>query len=228
MSDGVFRTGWREYRARRSEFLDPTRVRRRTVLCGILAGVGGAVVVVTQLLWGWTGVPVFAWVVAAVALGAALGCVAAAFVRTARRPQGQPFAPSRLGWRRSERIGAQFSARPPALVPEDRDAVLTRATETIEPAVATIDRVRWIPTFWLCAWVGALAIGLASESIVALLMPLVFTLLQGGSTIAAVTWLGRAELTRRRVEATPAVEPEPPLQSRNAEPRGSKVALPDE
>lgn len=228
MSDGPFAIGWRVYRARRREFLDPARLRRRTVVCATVATVTGAVVIVSQLLWGWSGVSGPAGVVAAVAFAAALGCLTAAFIRTSRKLQAQPFSPRPGGWRRDERIAAQFAARPPALVPEDRDAVLEQAERVVEPAIATIDRTRWIPAGWFAAWIGALAGGFASDGLVPLLLPLVFGVLQSATTVATTTWLGRAELTRARVAATPRVEPAPPLPQRNVEPRGSKVALPDE
>lgn len=229
MSDGPFVIGWRVYRARRREFLDPVRVRRRTVISGTVATVAGAAVVVSQMRWGWTGVSEPASVVAAVAFAAAIGCLVATFLRTSRKLPAQPFSPRPGGWRRDERIGAQFTARPPALDPEDRDAVLDRAERSVEPAIASIDRLRWIPTAWFAAWIGALAVGFAStDSLVPLLVPLVFGLLQGGTAVATTTWLGRAELTRRRITMTPAVEPTPQLPGRNTEPRGSKVVLPDE
>ncbi|MGU3409679.1 hypothetical protein ACLBWP_06190 [Microbacterium sp. M1A1_1b] len=229
MSDGAFVTGWRVYRARRSEFLDPVRVRRRTVVSGIVATVAGAAVVVTQLLWDWTGVSEPAAVGAAVAFAAAIGCLVATFLRTSRKLQAQPFSPLPGGWRRDERIGAQFTARPPALDPEDRDAVLDRADRSVEPAIASIDRLRWIPTGWFAACIGVIAVEFAStDGLVPVLVPVVFGLLQGGTAAATITWLGRAELTRRRVAMTLAVEPTPPLPVRNTEPRGSKVVLPDQ
>lgn len=229
MTDGVFATGWRVYRARRSEFLDPRRIRRRTTVCGIVATVVGALAVVAQLLWGWSGASEAAGLVVAVAFAATTGCFTAVFVRTSRQVQAQPSSTWPEGWRRAERIGAQFSARPPELDPEDRDAVLQRAERAVEPAVVTIDRVRWIPAGWFVGWIGALAIGSASTDVlVPLVLPLVFGLLQGSTTIAAVTGLGRAELARRRAAATPPLDPAPPLRHRNAEPHGSKVPLPGE
>ncbi|OIH94444.1 hypothetical protein [Curtobacterium sp. MCBA15_001] len=228
MNDGVLVTGLREYRAHRSEVLDPTRVRRRRVVSGAAAALAGTVLVVSQMLSGWTGAPALEAVVGLVASAAAVGCLVAVFCRTGRTASATRSAPLPGGWRRSERIGAQFSARPPELLPEDRDAVLARAAEVVAPAVVTVDRLRWIPAMWLAAWVGGIALGLASQSVVALLLPPVFALVQGGTTITAVVWLGRAELTRRRVVALPPIEPESPLRPRNPEPRGSKVVLPDE
>lgn len=230
MSDGVFVTGLREYRAHRSEVLDPVRVRRRRAVSGGAAALVGAVLTVTQLLAGWMDAPVLEAVVALVTFAAASGCVVAVFCRTNRAASATTARSAVVpgGWRRTERIGAQFSARPPELLPGDRDAVLARADELVVPGVVTVDRLRWIPAMWLTAWVGVIALGWASQSIVPLLLPPVFALVQGGTAIAGVVGLGRAELTRRRVAALPPVEPEPQLPSRNVDPRGSKVVLPDE
>jgi hypothetical protein len=227
MSDGAFLTGLRVFRARRHEFLEPRRTRRRTIVCGSVAVIVGAATIVSDGLTGWLGTPLPQTIVTAVAFAAAIGCFAALFFRTARKLQPQRWQPYPGGWRRHERIGQQFAARPPELLPEDRDEVLARATDTVEPAIASADRVRWIPFGWVAVWIGALASGLAStESLVVLLMPPVFLFLQGGSVVATVVWLGRAELTRRRVEATPPWTPPAGPAARGADPRGSKLGLP--
>ncbi|TCK64326.1 hypothetical protein [Curtobacterium sp. PhB136] len=226
MSEGAFGTGWRVYRAHRREFLDPVRLRCRTIVGAAVAFVAGAVLVVTDLPTPWTGSTLAASLVMAVAWAAAVGCFSAAFTRSAGRVP-VPSGPRLVGWRRSERIGRQFAARPPELLPEDRDEVLAKAAETIGPAIGSIDRLRWVPLGWLAVWIGALVSGLAWQSVIALLFPPASMLLQGGVWIAAVVWLGRAELTRRRVEATPPYTPPPPNGARNTEPRGSKLALPD-
>ncbi len=229
MSDGAFLTGLRVFRARRHEFLEPRRTRRRTIVCGLVAVIVGAASIVSDALTEWLGTPLPHTIVTAVAFAAAVGCFAAVFFRTARKLQPQRWQPFPGGWRRSERVGQQFSARPPELLPEDRDEVLAQASRMVEPAIASADRLRWIPFGWLAVWVGALVSGLAStESLVVLLMPPVFLLLQGGSAAATIVWLGRAELTRRRVEATPPWTPPPGPAPRNADPRGSKLGLPDD
>lgn len=155
MSDGAFLTGLRVFRARRHEFLEPRRTRRRTIVCGFVAFIVGAASIISDALTGWVGTPLLQTIVMAVAFAAATGCFAAVFFRTARKPQAQRWQPLRGGWRRSERIGQQFAARPPELLPEDRDEVLARAADTVEPAIASADRLRWIPFGWLAAWVGA-------------------------------------------------------------------------
>lgn len=227
MSDGAFLTGLRVFRARRHEFLEPRRTRRRTIVCGFVAVIVGAASIVSDRLTGWLGTPLPQTIVTAVAFAAAVGCFVAMFFRTARKLQPQRWQPFPGGWRRSERVGQQFSARPPELLPEDRDEVLAQASRMVEPAIASVDRLRWIPFGWLAAWVGAVVSGLAStESPVALFMPPVFLFLQGGSVVATIVWLGRAELTRRRVEATPPWTPPVGPAARNADPRGSKLGLP--
>jgi hypothetical protein len=227
MSDGAFVTGWRVFRARRTEFIDPGLVRRRTVVAGSVAVVAGGAVVVSDLLARWTGTSLPLTVVAAVAFAAATGCFSAVFVRPARRLQAQPWRPFPGGRRRSERVGLQFGAHPPELLPEDRDDVLAQASGMVAPAVVSIDRLRWIPLGWLAAWVGVFVSGLAaSDNLIPLLFPVAFGLLQGGTWSTTVVWLGRAELTRRRVAATPPYTPPPRAAGRNTKPRGSKLGLP--
>lgn len=229
MTDGAFVTGLRVFRARRHEFLDPVRTRRRTIVCGSVAVLVGTVAIVSDVLTGWVGTPLPQTIVMAVAFAAAIGCISAVFFRTARGSQAQRWQPFPGGWRRSERIGQQFAARPPELLPEDRDDVLERAARMVGPVIASVDRLRWLPVGWLAIWVGALVSGFATtESLVVLLMPPVFLLLQGGTAATTVFWLGRAELTRRRVEATPPYTSPPRSGERNTEPRGSKLALPDD
>jgi hypothetical protein len=78
MTEAAVVTGWRVYRARRSEFLDPARVRRRTRVCGLVAAALGAVGVVAQVLWPSAfAAPFMLALVAAVAFAAAGGCFVA-------------------------------------------------------------------------------------------------------------------------------------------------------
>ncbi|WP_144763133.1 hypothetical protein [Curtobacterium sp. 9128] len=230
MSEGVVSTGIRVYRERRREFTDPARARRRTLVCGLVAVLAGATTVVTDLLTGWLGttLPVtVVTVVTATAFAAALGWFVAVCFPTARTRQSARWQPFPGGWRRHERLGAQFTRRPPELLPEDRDDVLALAERVVEPTVVSIDRLRWFPLAWLAAWIGALVSGLAAGSVGALLMPPAYLLLSGGTVVAGVVRLGQAELVRRRVAATPPWAPpaagDPRSKTRVT---GSKLALP--
>lgn len=229
MSSGAFSTGWHVVRTRRSEFLDAGRLRRRTVLAGVVATVAGALLVVADLVWGIVSGPWPAHVVALVCFAAALGCLVATFV-----PVGAPGTASvadapRGDWRREDRIGRQFAARPPAMLLADRDDVLARAERTIGPSTVAAARFVWLPVTWVVAWVGLLVAGLAtSDEITLWLMPPVFALLQSATFIAAVTGAGRAEQARRRALALPPTPPADPLPRRNQDPLGSKLRLPDD
>lgn len=227
MSEGVVSTGIRVYRERRREFTDPARARRRTLVCGLVAVLAGATTVVTDLLTGWLGTTLPVTVVTATAFAAALGWFVAVCFPTARTRQSARWQQFPGGWRRHERVGAQFTRRPPELLPEDRDDVLALAERVVEPAVVSIDRMRWFPLAWLAAWIGALVSGLAAGSVAALLMPPAYLLLSGGTVVAGVVQLGRAELVRRRVAATPPRVPPAGNDPRStARVTGSKLALP--
>lgn len=229
MTEAAVVTGWRVYRARRTEFLDPASVRRRTRVCGLVAAVLGTVGVVAQLLWHVVlEAPLALALVAIVAFAAAVGCLAATFFRTASSPEAREPAALTGDWRRSERIDAQLGARPPAVLPEDRDAVLRRAEASVGAGVVVFDRTRWLPLGWLVAWAGLLVAGLAStDELLLLLLPPAFALLQSSSAITALLAMGRADTARRRVEATPPYDPPPAAPTRNRDPRGSKLDLPD-
>ncbi|NII41592.1 hypothetical protein E9228_002239 [Curtobacterium flaccumfaciens] len=224
----AFSTGWRIARARRSEFLDPARLRRRTVVSGAVAVVSGTVLVVADLLWG-----VFdgQWplrLLAIVCFAAALGCLVAVFLRVHRRElDGRDTATPSGDWRRGERIARQFAARPPAMLPEDRDEVLARAERILGPSVALAARFVLLPTTWALAWAGALLSGLGTlDHPTPLLMPPLLMVLQSATFIVVVTGIGRSDAARRRALA---LEPAPVVAApprRNVDPRGSKVGLP--
>lgn len=231
MAEGAFTRGWRVVRAHRSEFLDPGRLRRRTLLCAAVAAVSGTLLVVADLVWGIVEGPWPLHVVVLVAFAGALGCVVASFVRVGT-PAATTTSPALTGdWRRNERIEQQFGPRPPAMLPEDRDEVLARAERMVGPATASAARVVWLPVFWLIAWAGLLGSGLAtSDRFTLLLTPAAFAVLQSAPWIAVLTGLGRAEAARERALALPPALPEDddPVPSRNRAPRGSKVELPDD
>lgn len=230
MAEGAFTRGWRVVRAHRSEFLDPRRLRRRTVLCAAVAVVSGTLLVVADLEWGIVEGPWPLHVVVLVAFAAAIGCVVASFVRVGT-PASTVTPPALTGdWRRNERIEQQFGARPPAMLPEDRDEVLARAERAVGPATASAARVVWLPVFWLVAWVGLLGSGLAtSDRFTVILMPAAFAVLQSAPFLAVVTGAGRADAARERALALPPapVRDEDPPRAHNRKPRGSKVELPD-
>jgi hypothetical protein len=224
----AFSTGWRIARARRSEFLDPARLRRRTMVSGAVAVVSGTVLVIADLLWGAFDGPWPLRLLAIVCFAAALGCLLAVFLRVHRRElDGRDTATPSGDWRRGERIDRQFAARPPAMLPEDRDEVLARAERTLGPSVALAARFVLLPTTWALAWAGALLSGLGTlDHPTPLLMPPLLMVLQSATFIVAVTSIGRSDAARRRalaLEPAPVVEPPP---RRNVVPRGSKVGLP--
>jgi hypothetical protein len=224
----AFSTGWRIARTRRSEFLEPTRLRRRTVVTGTVAGVSGTVMVIADLLWGIFDGPWPLRLLAIVCLAAALGCLIGVFLRVHRRDLDPGGTHRGTGdWRRDERIDRQFAARPPAMLPEDRDEVLARAERTLGPSVALAARVVLLPITWALVWAGALLSGLGSlDSPFVLFWPPMLMLLQSATFITAVTSIGRSDAARRRALALkPAPVVEAPTR-RNVDPRGSKIGLP--
>lgn len=226
----AFSTGWRIARARRPEFLDPTRLRRRTVVTGTVAVVSGTVMVLADLLWGVFDGPWPLRLLAIVCLAAALGCMVGEFLRVHRRDldlRGTGTGTGTGDWRRDERIDRQFAARPPAMLPEDRDEVLARAERTRGPSVALAARFVLLPIAWALVWAGALLSGLGSlDSPLVLFWPPMLMLLQSASFIAAVTGIERSDAARHRALA---LEPAPAVDAparRNLDPRGSKIGLP--
>jgi hypothetical protein len=227
MGNGAFSTGLRLVRLHRAEFLDPARLRRRTIVsCGV-AGAAGVVLVVLDLVWGVIEGPWPLHVVALTCFAAAVGCLVAAFLPVAA-PDATPSLTAPTGdWKRDERIARQFSARPPAMLPEDRDLVLARADRSLGPSVVAAARFVWLPVAWVVAGIGVLASGVAaSGEVVPLLLPPVLALLQSATFIAVVTATGRAEEARHRALALPSTPVVDPAPRRNADPRGSKVGLP--
>ncbi|WP_439688958.1 hypothetical protein ACRQ4C_13270 [Curtobacterium sp. SP.BCp] len=228
MSNDGFVRGWKAVRAHRSEFLDPRRVRRRTVVGGVVATGVGAFLVVADRLWGLFDGGLLRDVVAVVLLAAGAGCVVAAFLgvgrrsgRSARQPLGD--------WRRDDRITRQFAAHPPAMMTEDRDEVTARAELSIETAVVATARSVWIPIGWLLAWVAFLVSGLATADRLTLwLIPPVFAALQSGTFVATVVAAGRADAARDRAAQLPSASPPPAPPQRNRDPRGSKLGLPED
>lgn len=224
----AFSAGWRIARARRSQFLDPARLRRRTVVTGTVAVVSGTVMVIADLLWGVFDGPWPLRLLAILCFAAALGCLVGVFLRVDRRDLDLRGTLRGTGdWRRDERIDRQFAARPPAMLPEDRDEVLARAERTLGPSVALAARFVLLPIAWALVWAGALLSGLGSlDSPLVLFWPPMLMLLQSASFIAAVTGLGRSDAARRRALA---LEPAPVVEAparRNLDPRGSKIGLP--
>ncbi|MBT2503867.1 hypothetical protein [Curtobacterium sp. ISL-83] len=228
MGNVTFARGWRLVRAHRSEFLDPAKVRRRTVVSGAVGVAVGTCIAIATLVWG---VPegVHPWDVLAMACFAgAVGCLTGSFMPVADRAAlSRLSAQPRGDWRRSERIARQFEARPPAMLAEDRDEVLASAERAIGPAVVAASRTIWIPIGWLLAWAGLLLWGLATpDRLTLLLVPPVFGVLQSAAFIAAVTGAGRADAARQRAVALPPPSPRDTPLPRRADPSGSKVRLP--
>jgi predicted anti-sigma-YlaC factor YlaD len=226
----AFSTGWRIARTRRSEFLDPARLRRRIVVTGTVAVVSGTVMVIADLLWGIFDGPWPLRLLAIICFAASLGCLVGVFLRV-HSPgldlRGTAAGTGTGDWRRDERIARQFAARPPAMLPEDRDEILARAERTLGPSVALAARFVLLPITWALVWAGALLSGLATgEQLTPLLLPPLLMLLQSTTFIVVVTSIGRSDAARRRALA---LEPAPVVEvptRRNVDPRGSKIGLP--
>ncbi|KQR66308.1 hypothetical protein [Frigoribacterium sp. Leaf172] len=235
MSDGALRAGWRLVRERRGEFLDPARLRRRTVVAGLVAVVVGAALVVSEIAWGFDLGPVRGGI-ALVLLAAAAGCLAATLVGTAAPGVVPPAGSARGDWRRSLRIEQHFEARPPMMTSDDRDDVIAWADATLGPSVVAADRSVWNPAGFLIAWIAFL-VGGASLSVAPTLafFPAAFGALQCVPVIGAVLAAGRGEAARRRALAVPPLTPAEPAPERRPRPEpravrppGSQLALPDE
>lgn len=234
MSNGAFATGWRVVRTRRSEFVDPKKARRRSVVSGLVAVVVGAVLVVSEILWGFDLEPVRGGL-ALLVLTAAAGCLAAPLVAISRPVTSPPQGRSPVDWRRGLRIEQYFSPRPPVMTSEDRDDVLAWAEATLGPSVVAADRFVWNPVAFLLAWIGLLAGG-ASITVVPMLVfgPVIFGALQCVPFIAGVLAAGRTDAAWRRALALPpaSLESEPQANPRSTprdgRPPGSQLALPEE
>ncbi|WIB78696.1 hypothetical protein DEJ28_06255 [Curtobacterium sp. MCPF17_002] len=229
MSNGGFIHGWKVVRARRSEFRDPGQVRRRTVVCGLVAVGVGVFLVIADRFWGLFDGSLLQQAVAVVLFSAAVGCFGAAFLRVTGRSVSA--SPGRqLGdWRRSERIDRQFAARPPAMLAEDRDEVIARAERSVGLSVVAATRFVWIPVGWVLAWVALLVSGFATaDQLTLLVIPPVFALLQSAAFVAAVTAAGRADAARSRALRLPATALLESPPQHNRDPRGSKLELPND
>lgn len=230
MITGAVRRGWSVHRARRAEFLDAGRVRRRTLVSGLAATALGAFLVVADACWGlFDGTPARD-VVAVVLFAAALGCLVATLCPVVDRSAAPPPGASLGDWRRSERIERQFSAHPPEIEPEDRDEVVAAAGRLIGTSVAVVSRSVWLPAAWLLAWVAIVVSGPPSDDQLTLLvLPALLGLLQATTCLSAVVGIGRADAARHRALALP---PAPAPSTRSTRPRdgraGSQLALPDE
>jgi hypothetical protein len=227
---GAVRRGWSVYRARRAEFLDAGRVRRRTLVSGLAATALGAFLVVADACWGLVDGPLAREAATIALFSAGLGCLVATLCPVVDRSAAlAPGAP--LGdWRRSERIERQFTARPPETEPEDRDEVVAAAGRLIGTSVAVVSRSVWLPAAWLLAWAAIVLSGLPSDDQLTLLaLPALLGLLQATTLLSSVVGIGRADAARRRAMALP---PAPSRPARSAPPgdgrRGSWLALPDE
>lgn len=224
MSENALWAGWQVYRERRSAAVDADRTRRRTVLSGTVAVAVGAVAVVAQVLWQWSGSATVWFLVSVPAIALAAGGMTAFCVPVRR---GEPPRRAPAGWRETERIDAYFSRRPPAVEPDDRDVVIDRVEQSRDATVGLVDRLVWLPVAWLALGLAILATGAAADKPALLIMP-VMGLIQAGVVVQSLVALGRMDAARRRAEALdpvdPASVPEPPI--RNRDPRGSKLRLP--
>jgi hypothetical protein len=234
MSNGAFATGWRVVRTRRSEFVDAKKARRRTVVSGLVAVVAGAILVVSEILWGFDLEPVRGGLALLVLAGAA-GCLAAPLVAISRPVISPPRGKTAVDWRRGMHIERYFSPRPPVVTSEDRDDVLAWADATLGPSVVAADRFVWNPVAFLLAWIGFLAGG-ASLAVVPMLVvgPVVFGALQCVPFVSSVLTAGRGNAARRRALALPPASIESDAQAdgrpvpREGRPPGSQLALPEE
>jgi hypothetical protein len=227
MSDGAIRTGWAIFRERYADVVPERLRRRRTAVATGIATVAGAGLVVTDLLWDWTPLPMPWALPGIVFLAASIGSLLVLFSPVAERGSVDTSFTPTGDWRRQERVQRQFAPRPPAIEPRDRDILLETIERGRDPLVRTLARTLLFPLAWGFGALGILTTGLPLTSFFLGVYPIVYGLLHSATPIAAATSLGRMELARRRAEAMPPAPPEPPRTwPRGTRPTGSKLGLP--
>lgn len=219
--------GWRVVRSQRSVFVDPAKVRRRTVVALLVAVAVGAVLTIGAVGSDWIDVSPARAVVACALIAGGVGCSAGVFIRTGRS-DAVPVGDRPLGdWRRSDRIDQQFSAHPPTPSPEDRDVVLERAHRMIALGVVAVDRSVVPLIGFVLVWAGLLVAGLAAPEYA---FVAVYPALLLVTPVGSLLQVARADAARQRalgLPAPPAHEPPRP-RSRDDDRPGSKLSLPDE
>jgi len=229
MVKGALGVGWGVYRARRHEFLDSAKVRRRTLVGTFVALAVGLFLVIGTVYWDIFDGPPVRDGVAIIFFSAAAGCLLMAFLPVAD-PGAAPSPGKMLGdWRRSERIERQFGKRPPAIVSEDRDEVIAGSQRLLATSVVAVDRSKWVPRGYFLAWVAFVVAGMASlDELTLLLLPLIFSALYSTTVVTSVTAAGRADAAHHRALSLPPAPADSSPGRPKSSPPVSRFALPDE
>lgn len=195
----MFRLGWETYRQVVREVVSPARARRAfgiAVVCTVLAAVA---MTALEAAVHWTGhdAPGAAVVIALLSLGvgsvAFACCPVAAPIEPRATINGRQVRPDTA---RTVRWSVQryLGARPPAIAPEDRDAVLVDTTLFRRGVTLDLTRGTALITGGILATIGGASVGFTH------LWP-VFMLAYAGNLPSALLRLGRAERARRAAEA---------------------------
>lgn len=195
----MFRLGWETYRQVVHEVVSPARARRAfgiAVVCTVLAAV---VMTALEAAVHWTGhdAPGAAVVIALLSLG--VGSVAFACCRltapvapnaTINGREVRPDTARSLRWSVQRYVGA----RPPAIAPEDREAVLVDTALFRRGVTLDLTRGTALIGGGLLAATGLTVVGAPP-------LWLGFVVIYGANLPATLLRLGRAERARRAAEA---------------------------
>lgn len=226
----MWRLGWQVFRARLPEVVS-ARDRRRLVVVGAVVtplAVAG-LLVVAALTESWS----TGFVVVAGCFGLAIGGFSLVFCRIGPKGWTIPALPT-VDWRTQEQIARYSGRRPPAVVPEHRDAVLRTVETNRDVLVRSSLQGLFLLGSWLFGVLGAVALGVtdpgtfASGHGFAFLYAPLWPLLGAVRAGVGFRTLGRHEQLRREASVLPDPPPAPPKRGRPGAPGGSKLALPGE
>lgn len=218
------------FRARLPEVVS-ARDRRRLVVVGSVVtplAVAG-LLVVAALTDSWS----TGFTVAAVCFGLAIGGFSLVFCRIGPKGWTIPALPT-VDWRTQEQIARYSGRRPPAVVPEHRDAVLRTVETNRDVLVRSSLQGLFLLGSWLFGVMGAVVLAVTDPGSFASGHGLVFLwapfwpVVGGLSHAVAVRTLGRHEQLRQEASVLPDTPPPPPKRGRPGAPGGSKLALPGE
>ncbi|MCY1694147.1 hypothetical protein [Curtobacterium sp. SL109] len=204
----MFRLGWQVFRAQFADAVSVDRFRR-ALRIGVLAAVVAAVVMVaTEAAFQWastsTGVTVVVIVLLAIATGLlALGCCPVAWpLDPAATINGRQVRPDTARTVRTS-VKPYLRRKPPAVRPEDREAVLVDTALLRRGLV--LDLTRWAPLLLagLLAAVAAWTAGALPAYV------LLYFVLWSVGVLDRVRELGRAERARRAAAALPPTDARP-------------------
>lgn len=194
----MFRLGWETYRQVVGEVVSPTRARRALVIalvCTVIAAVGMAALDIA-VHWTRPG-SLGATVIVLLSLGVGSVAFACCPVAVPIEPratingrQVRPDTARTVRWSVQRYLGA----RPPAIAPEDREAVLVDTTLFRRGVTLDLTRGTALITGGILATIGGASVGFTH------LWP-VFMLVYAGNLPSALLRLGRAERARRAAEA---------------------------